>query len=56
MQVPHGSPLDASPYERLLAAGENEPATGDIDDLPPPLRWTGPELPSKVLERLRNSG
>jgi hypothetical protein len=54
--LPSGPLLDASPYAQLLAAGEIEPATGDIDDLPPPLRWTGLELPSKVLERLRNGG
>ena len=28
---------DGSPLERLRAAGESEPAEGDLDDLPPPL-------------------
>lgn len=46
--LPSGSPL-----ERLRAAGEVEEATGDIDDLPPPLPSRGKELPSEVLARLR---
>jgi len=44
---------EGSPYERLLAAGEIEPAAGHIDDLPPPLPSRGNELPSQVLARLR---
>lgn len=47
--VPEGSPL-----EQLRAAGEIEPASGDIDDLPPPLRSQAIELPSTVLGRLRS--
>lgn len=47
--VPEGSVLD-----QMRAAGEIEPATGDIDDLPPPLALSpGAELPSQVLARLR---
>jgi prevent-host-death family protein len=47
--LPEGSVL-----ERLRAAGEVEPATGDIADLPPPLVLPpGSELPSQVLARLR---
>ncbi len=46
--LPKGNPLDL-----LRAAGGVEPATGDLDDLPPPLQPKGPELPSAVLARLR---
>jgi prevent-host-death family protein len=46
--LPQGSPL-----ERLRAAGEVEPATGDLDELPPPLASRASELPSSVLARLR---
>jgi prevent-host-death family protein len=46
--LPEGSPL-----ERLRAAGEVEPASADLDDLPPPVRSTGIELPSVVLAHLR---
>ena len=43
-----------SPYERLLASGEIEPATGDLDDLPEPLALPpGQESASSVLARLR---
>ena len=42
-----------SPLEQLRAAGEIEPASGDLDDLPPPVRSRGAELPSVVLARLR---
>lgn len=41
-------------FERMLAAGEIEPATGDIDDLPPPLPQIGKQEPSQVLARLRH--
>lgn len=44
---------EGSPFERMLAAGEIERATGAIDDLPPPLPARGKELPSQVLARLR---
>jgi prevent-host-death family protein len=46
--LPEGSPL-----EQLRAAGEVEPASADLDDLPPPVRSTGIELPSVVLAHLR---
>lgn len=46
--LPEGSPL-----ERIRGAGEIESATGDLDDLPPPLPPRGGELPSQVLARLR---
>ena len=41
--LPGGSPL-----ERLRAAGDVQPATGDLDDLPPPLMPRGAEPPSSV--------
>lgn len=48
------SPLPAgSPLERLRAAGDIEPAGGDLDDLPPPLPSQAEEPPSAVLARLR---
>lgn len=47
--LPEGSAL-----ERLRAAGEVESATGDIDELSPPLPSRGRELPSEVLARLRS--
>jgi len=49
------SPLpEAGPLERLRAAGEVDPATADLDELPAPLRLqAGQELPSAVLARLR---
>ena len=47
--LPEGNRL-----ERLRAAGEIESATGDIDDLPPPLASQAKELPSVVLARLRH--
>lgn len=46
--LPEGSPLD-----RMRAAGDVEPASEDLDDLPPPLRSHGAEPPSAVLARLR---
>lgn len=58
----HGRPValltpipddDLDPYERMVAVGDIEPATGSIDDLPPPMPSTGPESPSVVLARLR---
>ena len=46
--VPQGSPL-----EMMRAAGEIEPASEDVDDLPEPLALPeGIEAPSAVLERL----
>ena len=47
--IPTGSTLD-----RLRAAGEVEPASVDLSDLPPPLEL-GPDTPSpsEVLARLR---
>ncbi len=45
---------DGSVRDRMRAAGEVEPATGDINDLPPPLVLPpGSELPSAVLGRRR---
>ncbi|MBO0824909.1 MAG: type II toxin-antitoxin system prevent-host-death family antitoxin [Actinobacteria bacterium] len=49
--TPEGSPL-----EQLLAAGEVEPASGDLDELPEPLILpAGTESPSQVLARLRSA-
>jgi prevent-host-death family protein len=48
------SPLpEGGPLERLRAAGDVDPATGDLDELPPPLASRARELPSSVLARLR---
>ncbi len=48
------SPLpEGSPLERLRSAGEVVAATGELDDLPPPLASRAGELPSSVLRRLR---
>jgi prevent-host-death family protein len=44
---------DGTPLEQMRSAGEIDTATGDLDDLPPPLPSTGPEAPSAVLARLR---
>lgn len=46
--MPEGSPLD-----RLRAAGDLQPATSTLDDLPAPIPSRGAELPSAVLARLR---
>jgi prevent-host-death family protein len=46
--LPQGSPL-----ERMRAAGDVEPATGDLDDLPAPLPSRRAEEPSSRLARLR---
>ena len=47
--VPRGSPL-----KTMRAAGEIEPASEDLDDLPDPLVLPeGLDAPSVVLERLR---
>lgn len=46
--LPEGSPL-----EQLRAAGEIDSASGELDDLPAPVRPVGAEPPSVVLERLR---
>lgn len=45
-----------TPFERLRAAGEVQPATADLDDLPEPVAMAmeaGQELPSAVLGHLR---
>jgi len=46
--VPGGSPL-----EQLRAAGDLEPASAVLTDLPQPLPPTTDELPSEALARLR---
>jgi len=47
--LPGGSPL-----EQLWAAGEIDPASADLDDLPEPLSMpAGTQSPSAVLRRLR---
>jgi prevent-host-death family protein len=47
---------DGSPLERLRAAGDVAPATGDLDDLPDPLVLPpGIETPSQALARLRRN-
>jgi prevent-host-death family protein len=48
------SPLpEGAPLERLRASGDLATATGDFDDLEPPLPRRGAEPPATVLERLR---
>lgn len=44
---------DGSILERMRAAGELDPASGNLDDLPPPLQSHGNRLPSQVLSHLR---
>ena len=45
---------DSGPLDRLRARGEIDPATEDVDDLPPPLPLPSDvESPSAVLARLR---
>lgn len=45
---------DQSPFDRLRATGDLEPARSDLDDLAAPLPLSpGLEAPSQVLERLR---
>jgi hypothetical protein len=46
--LPTGTPL-----EQMRAAGDVEPATVDLDDLPEPLDLPDVESPSAVLARLR---
>lgn len=50
------SPMpEGGPYERMLASGEIEPATGSLDDLPEPIELPeGSEPLSAVLERQRS--
>lgn len=48
-----GPPPEGSPLDRLRRAGDIEPASGDVDDLPAPLTSVGTESPSIVLARLR---
>jgi prevent-host-death family protein len=48
--VPTGSPI-----ERLRRAGDIEPASADLDDLPEPLPSAAPQLPSEVLAGLRDA-
>ena len=49
------SPMpEGGPYQQMLATGEIEPATLDLDDLPEPFELEpGVELPSVTLARLR---
>ncbi|ORV08603.1 type II toxin-antitoxin system Phd/YefM family antitoxin [Mycobacterium celatum] len=50
------SPMpEGGPYERMLASGEIEPATGSLDDLPDPIELPERSEPlSAVLERQRS--
>jgi prevent-host-death family protein len=48
------APLPAgTPLEQLRAAGDIEPAVGDLAELEPPLPRRGVDPPSAVLDRLR---
>lgn len=47
-------PPEASPLARMRETGEVDPATAELDELPPPLPLPpGHEPPSAVLARLR---
>jgi prevent-host-death family protein len=46
--LPSGGPI-----EQLRKAGEIDPASSVLDDLPAPVPSVGAELPSQVLARLR---
>lgn len=47
---------EAGALERLRASGDLDPATADLDQLPPPLPLqAGQEAPSAVLARLRRN-
>jgi prevent-host-death family protein len=46
---------DGTPLEQLLSAGEIDPASADLEDLPEPTTLpSGIESPSSVLRRLRS--
>jgi prevent-host-death family protein len=48
------SPLpEGNPLQRMRLAGDIEAATGNLEDLPAPLRSSALEPPSRVLDRLR---
>lgn len=48
-------PLPEDPLERLRAAGDLLPASGELDELPQPLVLAGgQDAPSLVLARLRS--
>ncbi len=46
-------PEDEDPYERLIAEGKLTPASGRIQDLPPPIKLEGGGPLSEILEDLR---
>ncbi len=46
-------PEDEDPWERLIAEGKVTPATGRIQDLPPPLKQDGGPTLSETLEEMR---
>ncbi len=46
-------PEDEDPYERLIAEGRLTPASGRIQDLPPPIKLEGGPPMSEILEDLR---
>jgi prevent-host-death family protein len=50
------TPLPAgSPLEQMRSAGEVDPGSGDLDELPDPLELpSGVEIPSVALRRLRS--
>lgn len=49
-----GPVRDQRPLERLRDSGDLEPARGNLNELPPPIKLkAGQERPSRVLERLR---
>jgi prevent-host-death family protein len=50
------TPLPAgTPLEQMRSAGEMDPGSGDLDDLPDPLELPpGVEIPGAALRRLRS--
>lgn len=46
-------PEDEDPWERLIAEGKVTPATGRIEDLPPPLKLEGGPTLSETLQEMR---
>lgn len=48
-------PREDDVVDRLVAQGLATPATGDITELPPPIKLRpGSKLPSEILEELRS--
>ena len=46
-------PEDEDPWQRLIAEGTVTPATGRLEDLPPPIKVEGGPTLSEILEEQR---